>query len=288
MNDLAPYLVSGLGAGIIYALSGMGLVVLYRASGVLNFSFGAVGALGAYCAWSLIEREYPLPVAWLAAVAVATLLSFGYGRFIGPLLAHRDRVVRSVGTLGFALVVMGFTEWYWGESPRRLSLPTDFEAIEFGEVRFTYTRLLSLGIALAMMAGVGWLLQKTRIGLYMRSLADNRHLSSLLGIRVIRVDAVAWSIAGAFAGICGILLANMVRLQATFLTFLVIPAFAAAILGRLGSLPATIAGGIAIGIIEALMTTVPAAAAYRSATPFLIAILAMAVLGRSLRTATGD
>lgn len=283
MDALLPFLISGLGVGAVYAMSGVGLVVLYRSSGVLNFAFGALGAIGAYVAWSLLDHEWPQALAWSAAVLTSVLLSLAYGRWLAPRLAPRDPTIRSIGTLGFALIVLGFTEWYWGEQPRRLVLPTDRLAFEFaladGDVRLTYTRALGLLLAVLMMAGVALLLSRTRVGLKMRALANDRDLSALLGIRVLQVDTVAWLLSGAFAGVCGLLLANIVRLQATLLTFLVIPAFAAAIVGRLRSLPATVAGGVAIGVLEALAITVPGFAPFRTATPFLIA-LAMILLAR--------
>jgi branched-chain amino acid transport system permease protein len=75
--------------------------------------------------------------------------------------------------------------------------------------------------------------------------------------------------------VCGLLLANIVRLQATVLTFLVIPAFAAAIIGRLSSLPVTVAAGLVIGMLEAVAVLVPGFAPFRTATPFLTALLAI-------------
>ena len=284
MDALLPFLISGLGVGAVYAMSGVGLVVLFRSSGVLNFAFGALGAIGAYVAWTLLDRDWPQGLAWAAAVATSVLLSLAYGRWLAPRLAHRDPTIRSIGTLGFALILLGFTEWFWGEQPRRLVLPTDSLAFEFaladGDVRLTYTRALGLLLAVLMMAGVALLLGRTRVGLKMRALANDRDLSALLGIRVLQVDTVAWLLSGAFAGVCGLLLANIVRLQATLLTFLVIPAFAAAIVGRLRSLPATVAGGIVIGVLEALAIQVPGFAPFRTATPFLIA-LAMILLARA-------
>lgn len=275
MPDPTPFVISGLGVGAVYALSGVGLVVLYRASGVLNFGFGALGALGAYVAWSALNSGWPLALAALASVVTALAVSFAYGRLIAPLLAEREPTVRTIGTLGLALVVLGFTEWFWGEQPRRLVFPTDAEAIEFADVRLTHTRVLGLATALLMMAAIGVLLARTRIGLAMRALADQRGLASILGVRVLRVDTTAWVLCGAFAGVCGLLLGNIVRLQATVLTFLVIPAFAAAIIGRLSSLPATVAGGVLIGVLEALAVLVPGFAPFRAAVPFLVALAAV-------------
>lgn len=283
---LLPFIVSGLGIGAVYALSGVGLVVLFRATGVLNFAYGAIGALGAFCAWSVINAGYAAPVGWLAAIAVATVASYGYGRLIAPRLSFRDPVVRAAGTLGFALVLLGFIGWMWGEIPRRLTLPTDFSYIDVAGTRLTMTRMLAIALAVAMVIGITLLLTRTRLGLSMRSLADNRDLSGLIGIRVLQVETIAWVISGASAGFCGVLLANMVRLQGLQLTFLVIPAIAAAILGGLSSLTATAAFGIAIGVVEACLSILPSVAPYRTATPFVIALVAVAILAatRGLKT----
>lgn len=283
---LLPFIVSGLGIGAVYALSGVGLVVLFRATGVLNFAYGAVGALGAFCAWSVINAGYAAPVGWLAAIVVATVTSYAYGRLIAPKLSFRDPVVRAAGTLGFALVLLGFIGWMWGEIPRRLTLPTDFSYIDVAGTRLTMTRVLAIALAVAMVVGITLLLARTRLGLSMRSLADNRDLSGLIGIKVLQIETIAWVISGASAGFCGVLLANMVRLQGLQLTFLVIPAIAAAILGGLSSLTATAAFGIAIGVVEACLSILPSLAPYRTATPFVIALLAVAILAttRGLKT----
>ncbi len=102
---------------------------------------------------------------------------------------------------------------------------------------------------------------------------------------MLQVDTVAWLLSGAFAGVCGLLLANIVRLQATLLTFLVIPAFAAAILGRLSSLPVTVVAGMGIGVAEAVAITVPGFAPFRSSVPFLIALVAILFFRNTTRKA---
>lgn len=285
MDILLPFIISGLGIGAVYALSGVGLVVLYRASGVLNFAFGAMGAIGAHVAWSVLQADGGQALAWASAVVVAMAVSLVYGRWLAPRLVARDITIRSIGTLGLALMLTGFAEWWWGEGPRRLVLPTDADGIEFGDVRLTWTRVLGLLTAMAMMVAVGALLARTRVGLRMRALADDRSLSALLGVQVLRVDTVAWMLSGAFAGVCGMLLANIVRLQPTLLTFLVIPAFAAAIVGRLESLPVTVAAGVVIGVLEATAILVPGFAPFRTAVPFLVALGAILFFRNSNRKA---
>ena len=276
MDALLPFLVVGISVGAVYALSGVGLVVLYRASGVINFAYGALGGLAAMVCWQVIDLDHPDWMGWVAGVGAATLLSWAYGRFVAPSLTHQDRIVRAMATLGFALMIMGIAQWYWGDDPRRLVLPTDSGGLELdGRRLISYTRLLALALAAAMTLGMAWLLAATPLGLRMRALQSNRSLSGLLGVPVKRVDTWAWTIAGLFAGITGLFMGNMVRLNPTVLTFLVIPAMAAAVVGRLASLPATVAGGLVIGIIEALSTLSPAVSRYGSAAAFMVAILAI-------------
>lgn len=272
--SILPFVAAGIGLGAVYAMSGVGLVVLYRSSGTLNFAFGALGALAAYSTWSLLRADIAPVAAWIAGIAIAAAGSFAYGRLIAPRLAVRDRVVRAVGTLGFALFLLGGIGLIWGETiPRRLTLPTDHSFVHIFTVRVNYTRLTTLGIAVAMVGTIVLLLHLTRLGLSMRALANDRQISSLIGIPVIRIDSIAWLISGVFAGVAGLLLADLVTLNATFLTFLVIPAIAAAIFGRLQSLVGTAIGGFAAGIIESVLSMVPQLSSYRSSAPFVLALL---------------
>jgi branched-subunit amino acid ABC-type transport system permease component len=278
--NLLVFAASGIGVGAVYALSSVGLVILYRASGTLNFAFGAFGGLGAFCAYELTKDGVPAPIGWVAGVALSTLIAYGYGRIVAPRLAQRDRVVRAVATLGLALFLLGGMALYWGVGiARRLQLPTDLDYVLLFGVRVTATRLIALGLALAMASGIGLVLSKTRIGLAMRALASDRNISAAIGVRVTHTDSIAWLINGAFAGIAGILLADINRLDPALLTFLVIPAIAAAILARLSSLPGAFIGGMVCGLIEALATGFPAVASFRSAGPYVVALAFMMAFG---------
>ncbi|AUW45972.1 branched-chain amino acid ABC transporter permease [Rhizobium leguminosarum] len=283
-----PFLISGLGIGAVYALSGVGLVILFRATGVLNFAFGAFGAIGAHCAWQLLEWKIPLSVAILAAVVVSTAISFLYGRIFAPMLSHRDTVVRAVGTLAPALVLIALMGIIWGELPRRLQFPTDQMFVSLFGVRLTYTRIIAILLAVVMVGAITLLLNRTRLGLDMRALANDRDLSAILGVRILYTETAAWVITGIFSGFAGLLLADLVRLQGTFLTLLVIPAIAAAILGQLRSLWETAVAGLLIGIAEAALTPVGWISPYRAAAPFIIALVAVTILGSTAKAVLKD
>src|ERR1700722_5670185 len=275
MPDFAPFIISGLSTGAVYVLAGVGLVILYRASGVLNLAQGALGALGALLAWQIAEAGGADWLGWIAGILVATILAVLYGRFIAPRLASSDPIVRAVATLGFALVVLGFCEFIWGEWPRSLRLPTDTLGFEVIGVRVTATRAIAFCLGVAVALGMIVFLNRSRLGLSMRALANDREISGLVGVPVLRVDAWAWVISGVLSGVSGIFLANMLKLQAIPLTYLVVPAVAAAILGRLTSLTAVVVGGLAIGVIEAIATPFPEIAGYRSEKPVVLAALVL-------------
>ena len=142
-------------------------------------------------------------------------------------------------------------------------------------MRVTATRAIAFCLGVAVTLGMVVFLNRSRLGLSMRALANDREISGLVGVPVLRVDAWAWAISGVLAGVSGIFLANMVRLQAIPLTYMVVPAVAAAILGRLTSLLAVIVGGLAIGVLEAVATPFPGVSAVRSAAPFVFAVGAL-------------
>src|SRR3954468_12564661 len=109
---LKPFVVIGLAFGGVYALSGVGLVVLYRATGVLNVAFGAIGAAGALIAYYLVNHTgWPDWLAYVVCVAFGGVVNLGYGMVFGPAFARRDPLVKMMGTLGLALILLGLMAW---------------------------------------------------------------------------------------------------------------------------------------------------------------------------------
>ena len=125
MPDLSPFVIAGLCTGAVYVLAGVGLVVLYRASG--RFEFGPRRARRLGRAAGMADRADRRPGMDRLDCRRSQLdgACLFYGRVIAPRLAHSDPIIRAVATLGFALVVLGFCEFFWGEWPRSLRLPTD-------------------------------------------------------------------------------------------------------------------------------------------------------------------
>jgi branched-chain amino acid transport system permease protein len=282
------FFVSGLAVGSLYALGGIGMVTLYRATGVLNLSAGAAGAAGAMCTWQLIEWGVWPPFGWLACIAVATGVTLFYGRLIAPKLAWRDSVVKSVATLGYGLMILGLVSWFWIDTPRSLGLPTDKMRFVLLGLKVTATRALVVSASIGIVLGIWLFLSRTKIGLQMRSLANDRDLSALLGIPILKVETISWLIAGVIAGFMGLMFADLIRLDAAIITFMVIPAAAAAICGRLESLALVMVGGLSIGVVESMLTLAPSLKGVRPITPFIIAALVLFWNQRNARLTFGE
>lgn len=292
-EDFYPYVVTGLALGGVYALSGVGIVVLYRATGVLNLAFGAIGAMGALISWTLINHHgVPEWASYLVCVAFGGAVTFAYGVVFGPPLARRDPLVKATGTLGLTLILLGLMSYFWsGVIARTMALPTsgpDYTYhVGFADVGVTMTQIIALAFGVLVTVVISAFLRFTKLGTAMRALADDREITSTLGVPVRRVEAVAWLGSGLLAGAAGVLLADLVGLDSVTLTFLVVSSLAAALIARLRSLVATLFAGLAVGLASALLTPIVlwpnqtfSFSRYSGGAPFVIAIATLLFLAR--------
>jgi branched-chain amino acid transport system permease protein len=282
---LKPYLVIGLAFGGVYALSGVGLVVLYRATGVLNVAFGAIGAAGALIAYYIVNHtSWPHWLAYTICVAFGGVTNLAYGMVFGPAFARRDALVKMMGTLGLALILLGLMAWRapaGGAFARFLPLGTTQTRYTILGTSVSLTQLIALLLAFVITFGVTLFLRVTRLGTAMRALADDREVTAMLGVPVRKVEAAAWFGSGLACGAAGLLLPDLLTsLDYSALTFLVISSLAAALIGRLRSLSATLAGGLAVGLAQSILSPYTRVSAYRSAAPFVLAIVALLYLSR--------
>ncbi len=281
MPDFKPYIVIGLALGGVYAMSGVGLVVLYRTTGVLNLFYGAIGALGSLVAWQLInEHGWNNYVSFGTAILLSGVITFAYGWFFGPPFAARDPLVKASASLGFALILLGFMQWYWTADVRTLALPTTRMQYVNGWLRINWTQGIGILFPILIAFITVAFLNRTKVGTAMRALADNRDNAALLGVPVRKVEAFAWTGSGILFGISGLLLASLVSMEIAALTFtLPVAALAAALIGKVESLSVTVIAAFLIGLIQSSLGAMNSVAQYRNTTPFVVAIIVLVYFG---------
>lgn len=298
LGEFWPYIIQGLAFGAMYAVTGTGLVVLYRTTGVVNLAFGAIGAMGVHVAWSLMGGSLAKPtphahgmriLAYPALVLVCAAITLIYGMFIAPQLSRRDPLVKSLGMVGVALFLLGIMKERWDTSkPRAIELPSKKFTIAGGVV--TTTQLCALGFAILVVVVVSVFLKVTATGTAMRAIANDRDVSSLLGVPVRRVEALAWLGSGVICGCVFLLLPPLFKsLDQGTLTWFVIGALGGAIVGQFRSLPVTFFASMLIGVLESMFTPfrghLQFVGDFRKTTPFVVAVIAILWISRK-RTVT--
>ena len=195
----------------------------------------------------------------------------------------RQTLVKAVATIGLTLILYGAMDLLWttsGGQARSLTLPTDNGGFTVGTVQVTWTQVIALGAGVVLTVVTSAFLRYTKLGTAMRAMANDREITATLGVPVRRVEAAAWLGCGVLAGIAGLLLADLVALDATTLTFLVISSLAAVLVAQLRSIPVTFAAAILVGLLHDLLTPIVALTNYRDMTPFVIAVIALLVMSR--------
>lgn len=256
MDQLLAYLIIGLTTGAIYAVAASGLVVTYTTSGIFNIAHGATGMLAAFAYWQLrFDWNWPAPVALVVVLLILCPL-FGavVERVVLRGLQGTTEVVRLTVTVALMAAMIGAANWLWPPASRvRFRGFFDGSSIPVGGVNVSYHKLIAFGCAIGVAVLLRLVLFGTRLGVAMRAVVDDRNLAQLNGARPDRVAMSAWAGSASLAGLAGILLAAEVGLNIVPLTLLVVNAYAAAIVGRLKSLPWTFLGALILGVSESTM-----------------------------------
>jgi sulfate-transporting ATPase len=278
-----------------YALLGLGITVIYQASRVLNLAHGAIAMAGAYAVYQLVRWHVPVALAAVGGVATGALLGLAIERVIVRRLRPAGPTTQTVGTVAVLTLCIAVVARIFGSSPVNAPRMLPAGALHLGNGFVAYNQLGVFPIALAGAAALFALFQLTDIGLAMRGAAQNRRGAALRGVDPDRTAALAWAMGGALAGLAGILLAGATSLDPYGIALGVLPAFVAALIGGLESMPGVCLGAAVIGLIEGV---VPAFASTpvvgevlraQGAPQLVLGVVALVVMAsRGSRLATGD
>ena len=251
MTQLAQYLVGGLANGSLYALVALGIVLLYRSSRVLNFAHGDVATLATFVALTLLLHAVPFPAAIAASLVAAAALGAAFFFFVLRPAKESTLLGKIVMTLGFALLLSGVMQLLWGADTQNFPFPlSDTRVYRLGAVVISQINLGTISVGLVLMALLYVLVQRTKVGLAMRAVAQNPAAAQALGIPSRRIYALTWGLASALGGAAGVLLAPVVYLDPFMMLDPFLKGFAGAVLGGMDSMPGAVLGGFLLGVAE--------------------------------------
>ncbi len=247
------YLIPGLVLGSIYALGAIGITLTFGILRFANFSHGESMTLGVYFAWSLVEITglHPLvvmPVAMVLTVLVVLAIDRAFYR---P-LREAPVIMLVMASFGLMLMVRSVIQFFWGVQLKSVLPGIQKPIILADTLRLQPKHLTIVGGAIALMFVVHYLLTYTKIGKAMRAMSDSPELARVTGIDTEKVVIATWVVGGALACAAGVFLAVDTHVETQMGFKLLLPMFAAAILGGVGRPYGAMAGGLVIGIAEEL------------------------------------
>jgi branched-chain amino acid transport system permease protein len=275
MNELIFFfnnvIVAGVVLGSIYAVGAIGVTLIFGILRFAHFAHGDMMTMGGFIAFLLagvataMGVVAPVPIGFVVlpfAMVIAAVIALGIDKgFYAPLRARGARpVTLLIASIGVTLIIQGLIRLVFGsgtysffvtEQKVLFRIPVPIEGVT-RTINFTQPQLLMVLCTAAAVIGLHFFLTRTRLGKAMRAMADNADLAQVSGINTKVVVRVTWIIAGGLAAMAGVMLALDVNLKPDLAFNIVLPIFAAAIVGGLGQSYGAIAGGFLIGFAETL------------------------------------
>jgi branched-chain amino acid transport system permease protein len=279
MREFVEQVIAGIAAGGIYASLALALVLIYRAMGLINFAQGEFAMFTAFICWALLEgAQVPYALAVAITVVVAFGGAFAIERLIVRHFEHGSPLVIIIVTLALFEIANSVAGFVWGYSPRSFPSPFPARPIDVGGILISIQDAAIIGVSLVTLGLLYVLFNRTKLGLAMRAAALYPEVSQLLGIRTGLMLGLGWGLATAVGAISGILVAPRILLEPNMMQGVIIYAFAAAVLGGIDSPVGAVVGGLALGVMLALIGAyLPALADLRLALSLLLIVVLLVV-----------
>lgn len=278
---IEQYLLSGLTTGAIYALVALGFAIIYNASHVINFAQGEFVMIGGMAAAAAFDAGLPLPLAVVVSIGAATLIGLLLERLAVEPARGASVVTLIIITIGASILLRGLATIVWDKRIHALPAFSGEAPIAIGGATLLPQTLWVLGATVVTVAALWWFFNRTLTGSAILAVSHNRFAAQLMGISVRRVLLVSFGLSAALGALAGVLIAPIAFTAWDVGVMLGLKGFAAAMLGGIGSGPGAIAGGLALGLIEALGAGY-LSSAYKDVFAFIIIIAALVFLPNGL------
>ncbi len=251
LHDVAQTGLTGLSLGAIYALGAVGLTLVYGILKLVNFAHGDFLTFGAYMAYLVnVTWGMPLVLGIFFAMLMTALLGIFFEKVMwGPMRArHAGLLQLLLMSIGLAFLLRALFQYVWSTEIRFLDVNV-IETVEVFGLRIGRTSLIILVVGVVVIVGIGLMLRYTLLGKRMRALSDNLELAETSGVDTSRVILYTWLFSGALAGLAGVMAAATTELRPELGFELLLPIFAAVILGGIGDAFGALVGGLVLGLV---------------------------------------
>src|SRR5919106_1044944 len=278
LHDVAQTGLNGISLGAIYALGAVGLTLVYGILKLVNFAHGDFLTFGAYMAYLVnVTWGAPLVVAVFWAMIATALLGLLFERVLwGPMRAkHAGFLQLILMSIGLAFLLRAIVQWFWSTDIRVLDVDTT-STVDFLGLRIGQTQLVAVIVGIVVIVAIGVMLRLTLLGKRMRALSDDLELAETAGIDTRRIINYTWIFAGALAGLAGVLAAATTNLRPELGFELLLPIFAAVILGGIGDAFGALVAGLVLGVMTEWSTLI-IDARWKVAVGFLVLVIVLVI-----------
>ncbi len=253
MEFINFYLIPGLVLGSIYALGAVGITLTFGILRFANFAHGEIMTLGVYFTWTLMQITPLHPLMVLPFSMVLTVLAtLGIDRIFYKPFRAAPTIMVVMASFGIMLMVRSVTQFVWGVQLKGLVQGIQRPSVFFDVLRISPKHITIIVSTVVLVLAVHFLLSRTKIGKAMRAMSDSPELARLTGIDTEKVILTTWILGASLATAAGVFLAYDTHVETMMGFKLLLPMFAAAILGGVGKPYGAIAGGLIIGLVEEL------------------------------------
>ena len=254
--ELVQTLINGILQGGVYAAAAVGLSLIFGVSGILNAAHGELVMLGAFATYWLVTL-YHIDALLTLPISFALLFAFGWALqyFLLNRTLGRPLLLSLLVTFGISLILVNAALRLWSGDYRMLRIPYFQQSLILGDFIVPLSRVVACVVAVAMVAGLSWLLASTRLGRTIRATAQDGEMARMLGVNPRTVYAVTFGIGSGVSGVAGSLVAFYTPVEPNMGLTYTLFAFAVVVLGGLGYTAGVIWGGLALGVAQALTET---------------------------------
>ncbi|MBW8829937.1 MAG: branched-chain amino acid ABC transporter permease [Burkholderiales bacterium] len=260
MDTFIQQIINGLVLGSVYALVALGYTMVYGIINLINFAHGDVLMVGALTSWTVVTFLQGTMPGWalmlvslIAAIVVCCALNFTIEKIAYRPLRNAPRLAPLITAMGVSLLLQTLAMILWKPNPKPYPILLPSEPYEIGGAVINTIQILILGVTAATLAGLMYLVNKTKLGRAMRATAENPRVASLMGVKPDFVISATFVIGASLAALAGVMYASNYGTVQHDMGFLPgLKAFTAAVFGGIGNLAGAMVGGVLLGLIEAL------------------------------------
>lgn len=254
MGTFFQLLIRSLETGSVYALATLGIIIIFRTSNTVHFAQGTMGMFCTYMtAYTIMKTGTHVVIAAAIGVAVAVVLGVLVDFLVIRRTSRVSPVAKQIITLGLLMVFLGITPMIFGVDLMKLPKTIENGAVNLGNASLSYNGLLNIVLGLAIMLGLFYVLQKTKLGLALRATASNETTARMLGIPSKNVTMFAWAFAGVLGCLSGVMIAPSTTVTLTLMDSVQMNAMIACVLGGFQTFYGPVLGAYILGIMKNFM-----------------------------------